>query len=63
MRYLPQTDADRAEMLALIGAASIDDLYVDVPRSAWLDGPVDLPPHQGELQVERAMAAMAGKNL
>ncbi|MBN34446.1 MAG: aminomethyl-transferring glycine dehydrogenase [Rhodospirillaceae bacterium] len=63
MRYLPQTDSDRQAMLATIGVESIDDLYVDVPRSAWLDGPVDLPHHQGELQVERALGAMAAKNL
>ena len=63
MRYLPQTDDDRTAMLAAIGAAGIDDLYVDVPRSAWRDGLVDLPLHQGEMQVERALAAMAAKNL
>jgi len=63
MRYLPQTDDDRAAMLAAIGAAGIDDLYVDVPRAAWRDGLVDLPLHQGEMQVERALAAMAGRNL
>ena len=32
MRYLPLTDSDRAAMLDVIGAASIDDLFVDVPR-------------------------------
>jgi glycine dehydrogenase subunit 1 len=31
MRYLPLTPADRQSMLATIGAASIDDLFVDVP--------------------------------
>ncbi len=63
MRYLPQTDADRRAMLEVIGAAGIDDLYVDVPRSARLEGPLDLPPHRGELEVERALEAMAAKNL
>jgi glycine dehydrogenase subunit 1 len=33
MRYLPLTDADRAEMLSVIGAADIDALFVDVPRA------------------------------
>jgi len=63
MRYLPLTPADRRHMLATIGAASIDALYVDVPASARRDGPVDLPAHQGELEVERALAALAAKNL
>jgi len=63
MRYLPLTDADRRAMLSTIGAASIDALFADVPKAAWLDRPVDLPPHQGELEVERALGRMAAKNL
>ena len=34
MRYLPLTDTDRREMLAAIGADSIDDLFRDVPAAA-----------------------------
>ena len=45
MRYLPLTPQDREAMLATIGAASIDDLFCDVPEAARLDGPVDLPSH------------------
>jgi glycine dehydrogenase subunit 1 len=62
MRYLPLTAADRAEMLATIGAPSIDALFADVPAAARLDGPVDLPRHQGELDVERALGRLAGRN-
>src|SRR3712207_6613156 len=63
MRYLPLTDVDRADMLGVIGANSIDDLFVDVPKAARLDGPVDLPKHASELEVERMLAAMAFKNV
>jgi glycine dehydrogenase subunit 1 len=62
MRYLPLTPDDREAMLAAIGVKSIDDLFVDVPGAAWLDGPVDLPRVAGELEVERALGAMAAKN-
>jgi glycine dehydrogenase subunit 1 len=62
MRYLPLTPTDRSEMLAVIGAPSIDALFADVPASAHLAGPVDLPPHQGELEVERAMGRLAARN-
>jgi glycine dehydrogenase subunit 1 len=62
MRYLPLTLSERAEMLGVIGAASIDDLFIDVPTSARLAGPVDLPFHQGELEVERALSSLAAKN-
>ncbi|UVO49801.1 aminomethyl-transferring glycine dehydrogenase subunit GcvPA [Sphingomonas sp. SUN019] len=64
MRYLPLTDTDRGEMLAVIGAPSIDDLFVDVPEIARLDGPIhDLPMHASELAVERHMSALARRNL
>jgi glycine dehydrogenase subunit 1 len=49
-------------MLAVVGAPSIDALFTDVPQSARLAGPVDLPPHQGELEVERALGRLAAKN-
>ena len=63
MRYLPLTDADRREMLATIGAPSVDALFRDVPAAARLDGPVDLPRAQGEIEVERALSRMAAKNV
>ncbi|HEX5318342.1 MAG TPA: aminomethyl-transferring glycine dehydrogenase subunit GcvPA [Stellaceae bacterium] len=63
MRYLPLTDADRRDMLAAIGAPSVDALFADVPAAARRDGLVDLPLAMGELQVERRVAAMAAKNV
>ncbi|MEO5335825.1 MAG: aminomethyl-transferring glycine dehydrogenase subunit GcvPA [Magnetospirillum sp. WYHS-4] len=63
MRYLPLTGADRAAMLGAIGAAGVDDLFCDVPAAARLAGPLDLPAHQGEMEVERAFATLAQKNL
>ena len=62
MRYLPLTEADRAEMLAAIGADSIDHLFRDVPEEARLEGLLDLPRMKSELEVERAICAMAAKN-
>lgn len=62
MRYLPLTADDRAEMLGVIGAATIDDLFVDVPAKARLDGPVNLPSFASELAVERSLSALAAKN-
>ena len=62
MRYLPLSPSDRVAMLGVIGVGSVDDLFVDVPVAARRNQPVDLPHHQGELEVERAMAAMAGRN-
>ena len=64
MRYLPLTDTDRSEMLGRIGVSSIDELFVDVPAEARLDGPIaDLPMHMSEMAVERHMRALSNKNL
>ena len=64
MRYLPLTQPDRDAMLGVIGAATIDDLFVDVPESARLDGPIHgLPDHASELSVERHMTALARRNV
>ncbi|MEM1131518.1 MAG: aminomethyl-transferring glycine dehydrogenase subunit GcvPA [Pseudomonadota bacterium] len=63
MRYLPLNNEDRSAMLARVGASSIDDLFVDVPDAAVLDGPIhDLPNHASELAVERHMAKLASEN-
>lgn len=63
MRYLPLTDDDRAHMLATIGVDNVDALFRDVPESARLPGLLDLPGHSGEIEVERALEAMAAKNV
>jgi glycine dehydrogenase subunit 1 len=64
MRYLPLSTADRQQMLGVIGASSIDDLFVDVPGAARLNQSIaDLPDHASELSVERQLGAMARKNM
>jgi glycine dehydrogenase subunit 1 len=64
MRYLPLSDADRSEMLRVIGARSIDELFKDVPEEARLTGPVHgLPMHASEMAVERHMTALSRKNM
>jgi glycine dehydrogenase subunit 1 len=64
MRYLPLSDADRSEMLRVIGAASVDELFRDVPEEARRKGPIDgLPMHASEMAVERRMTALSRKNM
>ncbi|MEW5423072.1 aminomethyl-transferring glycine dehydrogenase subunit GcvPA [Amorphus sp. 3PC139-8] len=63
MRYLPLTDADRADMLAAIGVGAIDDLFVDIPADKRVDGTLDLPSHRSELAVEAALKRLAAKNV
>jgi glycine dehydrogenase subunit 1 len=64
MRYLPLAEADRGEMLRAVGAAAIEDLFVDVPEAARLSEQIaGLPNHASELSVDRQLSAMARKNL
>jgi glycine dehydrogenase subunit 1 len=64
MRYLPLGDADRSAMLEKVGAASIDELFCDVPIGLLRKGPIeDLPLHASEMAVERELTAMARKNM
>src|SRR5918998_2785955 len=63
MRYLPLSDTDRSEMLARTGVDAIDDLFADVPQDVLLKEPLDLPRRKGELEVERILARMAGRNV
>ena len=64
MRYLPLTAADRAEMLGVIGAGSVNELFCDVPEALLLDQPIEgLRLHASEMAVERHMRRLAAKNL
>jgi len=64
MRYLPLSDADRRDMLRVVGAGSIDELFRDVPEELRLKGPIEgLPMHASELAVERHMTALSRKNM
>ena len=64
MRYLPLTPDDRRAMLAKIGVSDVDSLFRDVPKPALAPlSAFNLPDTKGELDVERAMSAMAAKNV
>ncbi|HEY0111640.1 MAG TPA: aminomethyl-transferring glycine dehydrogenase subunit GcvPA [Allosphingosinicella sp.] len=64
MRYLPLAEADRRDMLREIGAASVEDLFVDVPEAARLSAKIaGLPDHASEMAVERELTAMSRRNL
>ena len=62
MRYLPLTPDDRNAMLKTIGVGSIDELFRDVPKAVQ-GAQFDLPPHAGEMEVERILTRMASRNV
>ncbi len=63
MRYLPLTPEDRSEMLARIGVADIDALFADIPADKRLKALPDLPRTKSEMEVERTLGRMAGRNV
>ncbi len=62
MRYLPQTKQSRAAMMKTVGVSSVDALFRDVPKDAFIKCLADLPQHKGELAVERELGACANQN-
>src|SRR5712671_6747295 len=63
MRYLPLTPEDRTEMLARIGVRDIGALFADIPAEKRLNALPNLPRQKSEIEVERTLGRMAGKNI
>jgi glycine dehydrogenase subunit 1 len=61
-RYTSATDADRREMLAAIGAESVDALFEALPAGVRLDRDLDLAPGMTESQVYERLRALAARN-
>ena len=51
MRYLPKSPAERQQMLAEIGAGSIDDLFSVIPAEYRLERDLDIPRQHGESEI------------
>ncbi len=62
MPFTYNTPEDVAEMLAAIGAESIEELYDMVPASLRLSRPLDLPPALGEMELDQHMRRLSAAN-
>jgi glycine dehydrogenase subunit 1 len=61
MTYVPHTEAERAAMLAAIGANRIETLFRDVPEQVRFPK-LALPPPCSEIEIEREMRELAVRN-
>jgi len=61
MAYSPHTSADRERMLAVIGVASVDDLFADIPVTVRATR-FDLPPPLSEQEVRAELSRLAARN-
>ena len=60
--YFPHTEEDVRAMLGRAGAASLDDLYSDVPEELRFKGEFDLPDAMSEMEVRRHFEKLAAAN-
>ncbi len=62
MRFLPQTDAEIAAMLKIVGAASLEDLIAHVPAELRNTAAIKLDPGLGEAEAAARLRALADLN-
>src|SRR5271163_3909802 len=62
MRYLPKSPAERQEMLAAIGAKSIDELFSSIPERYRLRKPLNLPGPMSEAELIGYFKERAAEN-
>ena len=62
MAYFFNTPEDRQQMLAAIGAGSVEELFSGIPPELRLQRPLNLPPAMSELELTQHLAALAGRN-
>ena len=62
MRYLPKSPADREEMLADIGVATIDDLFATIPAEYQLKRDLKVPRQHAESEIIDRFRAFSENN-
>jgi glycine dehydrogenase subunit 1 len=62
MRYLPKSPAERQEMLAAIGAKSIDELFSSIPEKYRLREPLKIPGPYSEAEIIQYFKERAAEN-
>jgi glycine dehydrogenase subunit 1 len=62
MPFNPHTPRDVADMLAAIGARSIDDLFDEIPKDLRIDSLAGIPDALNEMQIGRLMSARAARD-
>lgn len=61
-RYIPMTEQDKAEMLATIGVAQVDDLFRDIPDKIRYRGVLPISPALDEISLLAHMKELASRN-
>src|SRR5215213_9609593 len=59
MPFIPHTDDDVRAMLDAVGAASIDELFDEIPASLRGSVTIQVPPGMNEMEISRLMQERA----
>ena len=59
--YIPNTIAEQDDLLSAVGLSSVDALFSDIPDD-YRNPPLRLPDPMSELEIQRELGAMAGRN-
>jgi len=62
LRYLPKSDSERREMLAVCGLESADELFQQVPAAARIDHALSIPPGLSEYEIADTFRELASRN-
>ncbi|MBR2822594.1 MAG: aminomethyl-transferring glycine dehydrogenase subunit GcvPA [Clostridia bacterium] len=60
--YVPNTEADRKNMLKACGMERMEDLYAGIPEELKRKEPLRIPEGKSEMEVRRLMEGLARKN-
>ena len=61
-RYIPMTEADRAEMMEKIGISSVDELFADIPEKVRFKGEYNIKKAKSESSLTKELSQLAAKN-
>ncbi len=61
-RYIPNTEADKKQMLDSIGVSSMSDLFSDIPGNLKLNRKLNIGEAMSEMEIVRHMKGLTDKN-
>lgn len=61
--YIPTTTDEKEQMLHTMGLSDLDQLFSDIPEAVRLNRELRLSPALSELEVEKQLKELSGKNL
>ncbi len=60
--YIPSAKSERQEMLKTAGFSKMEDLFSHIPQEVLLKNGLNIPEGMSEMEVNRTMSEIAGKN-